>query len=55
MMNKDFINSTVPYFKTAHVCWLFEALPGESKKRPAFDRSLLLEYICNDILQYLIE
>ena len=29
-------------------------LPGESKKRPAFERLLLPEYISNDILQYLI-
>ena len=30
------------------------AIPGESKKRPAFERLLLPEYISNDILQYLI-
>ena len=32
-----------------------ELLPGESKKRPAFERLLLPEYISNDILQYLIK
>ena len=34
---------------------LHHFLPGESKKRPAFERQLLPEYINNDILQYLIE
>ena len=29
--------------------------PGESKKRPTFERLLLPEYISNDIWQYLIE
>ena len=30
-------------------------IPGESKRCPAFERLLLPKYICNNILQYLIE
>ena len=30
-------------------------IPGDSFKRPAFDKLLLPEYISDDILQYLIE
>ena len=30
-------------------------IPGEPKKRPAFERLLLPEYISNDILQYSIK
>ena len=32
-----------------------QVLPGESEKRPAFERLLLPEYISNDDLQYLIK
>ena len=40
-------NETLASYST----WL---LPSESKKRPAFERLLLPEYIGNNILQYLI-
>ena len=35
--------------------YIYIYIPGESKKRPAFGRLLLPDYISNDVLQYLIK
>ena len=41
--------------KKIYPCRVNINVPGESKKRPAFDRLLLPEYISNNILQYLMK
>ena len=41
--------------KVRHKRYIKLFLPGEKKKRPAYERLMIPEYISNDILQYLIE